>query len=143
MTTICYRDGVLAADTAIFDRGCYQGETVKIFRASDGRIGGLAGCFGDSAMFRDWFAKGATGEVPEFKDGDSEGLIVYPGGKVEWVGQKQKRIEMFAPFHALGSGFCVALGALYAGASAQRAVEIAGTLDNHTRGPFTVFRLGE
>lgn len=143
MTTIAFRDGVLAADTAIIDRGCYCGQAVKIFRSSDGKMGGLAGCLGDSALFRDWFLTGADGEAPEFKDDDSEGLLVHPDGKVEWIGPGRKRFPMVAPFHCIGSGYRLALGALHAGASATRAVEIAAAVDNQTRGPFVVLRQGE
>jgi hypothetical protein len=76
-------------------------------------------------------------ETPEFKDTDSEGILIHPDGKVEWIGYGGKRFEMVAPFFALGSGFRIALGALHAGASAKRAVEIAAAIDECTRGPIT------
>lgn len=135
MTTIAYRAGKMVGDTAIFDRGTYCGEAVKIFRAPDGRLGGLAGCFGDSAMFRKWFAEGAEGDPPEFKDEESEGVIAHPDGTIEWVGHGRKRVQITAPFIAIGSGFCVAMGALHAGATAERAIEIAADLDCMSRRP--------
>lgn len=136
MTTIVYRDGVMAADTAIFDRDCYCGEMIKIFRSPDGSLGGVAGCAGDLAIFRDWFIQTYEGVgVPHFKDEDSEGLIIRPDGSVLWVGFGGKIVPVVAPYQAIGSGFRIAMGALAAGVSASRAVEIAAGLDAHTRAP--------
>jgi hypothetical protein len=141
MTTIAYRAGIMAADTAVFDRGCYCGQATKIFRTIDGRLGGVTGCMGDSTAFRDWFTAGADGEPPEFKDEESEGVIAYPDGRVEWIGHGRKRYAFEnAEFHALGSGFRIAMGALHAGMDAVRAIEIACDLDNNTRRPIIVLR---
>lgn len=140
MTTIAYRDGVLAADTAVHDRGVYCGEVTKIYQYRDGTMGGAAGCLGDVAAMREFIASGGMNEPPEFKDEDSEGILIRPWGKVEWIGEKRKRIELTGEFFAIGSGFKLALGAMHAGADAIRAVEIAAHLDNHTRAPLTILR---
>jgi hypothetical protein len=143
MTTIAYRNGVMAADSAIFDRGCHVGECVKIFRAPSGIIGGAAGCLGDLCALRDWILGDCDGKPPEFGDEDSEGLVVHPTGVVEWIGPKQKRIEHRSEFHVIGSGFRIAMGAMHMGATAFQAVEIAAKLDSYTRGPITTIGLGE
>jgi len=132
----------MAADTAVFDRGVYVGEAVKVFRTADGRLGGVAGCFGDAAAFRQWFENGAQGDPPEFKD-ESEGMIAHPGGRIEWIGQAAKRFDITAPFAAIGSGFQVAMGALHAGASAEKAVTIAATLDSYSRLPIVTIEHGK
>jgi len=135
MTTIVYRDGVMAADTAVFDRGVYVGQAIKIFRSVNGTLGGVAGCFGDSSAFGVWFKNGFDEETPDFKDADSEGLIVHKNGDAEWVGKDKKRFPIQAEYHTIGSGFLVAMGALHIGASALRAVEVAADLDCTTRRP--------
>ncbi|MBX3547317.1 hypothetical protein [Chelatococcus sp.] len=140
MTTIAYRDGVLVADTAVHDRGVYCGEVIKIFQAADGTMGGLCGCLGDLAAMRDFIAAGGMNEPPEFKDEESEGILIRPWGKVEWVGANRKRIELTGEFFAIGSGFKLAVGAMHAGADAIKAIEIAAHLDNCTRPPLTVLR---
>lgn len=135
MTTIVYRDGVMAGDTAMMDRGTYCGQYQKVCRADDGKLLGVCGCLGTVADLRDWFMAGAEGDPPAFKDEDSEGLLVHPTGRAEWIGPKQKRLDIEGPFHAIGSGFRVAMGAMAAGADAERALEIACDLDIYTRRP--------
>jgi hypothetical protein len=136
MTTVVYRDGVMAGDTAVFDRGVYCGQVTKIFKSPAGSLAAVAGCLGDSVAMKEWVEeRHALGAPPEFGDDDSEGLLVEPDGSVFWIGPKQKRIKVDGPFHAIGSGFRIAIGALHAGADAVRAVEIAADVDNHTRRP--------
>jgi len=138
MTTIVYRDGILAADTAVFDRGTYCGQAIKITSAPSGLVAGSAGCMGDAAALRDWVLDGAAGDPPKWRDEDSEGILIQ-NGVVYWIGPGQKKIAYdAAPYIAIGSGFQVAMGALAMGASAERAVEIACDLDNRTRRPVTV-----
>lgn len=146
MTTIAYRDGILAADQAIFDRDTYCGQTVKIHRASCGAIGGLAGCFGDSSTFREWMSRAVIvdfnlNEPPAFKDESSEALVVKPDGSVYWIGPGKRWAQQHGAFFAIGSGFRVAMGALAAGASASEAVSIACDLDCYTRGPVDTLEL--
>jgi hypothetical protein len=141
MTTIIYRDGVMAGDTALFDRGTYCGEVQKIYRSSDGALLGVCGCLGTVAELRDWFLGGAVGDPPEMKDQESEGLLVRADGVAEWIGPGRKRIAMTGEYFAAGSGFCVAMGALAAGSSAERAAEIACDLDSRSRRPIHVLRL--
>lgn len=143
MTTIIYRDGVMAGDTAVFDRGTYCGETRKVFRNEAGALLGVCGCMSALAQLRDWFMAGADGDPPELKDQDSEGLLIRPDGVAEWIGAGRKRIEMAGAYFAIGSGFHVAMGALAAGAPAIRAAEIACDLDNHTRRPIDVVHVNE
>ena len=138
MTTVVFRNGVMAGDTAIFDRGTYCGEAHKVFRNDRGALLGVCGCMSAMAQLRDWFLAGAEGEPPELKDEDSEGLLVRADGVVEWIGAGRKRIEMAGEFFAIGSGFHVAMGALAAGATARRAAEIACDLDSKTRRPIDV-----
>jgi hypothetical protein len=144
MTTVVYRDGVMAGDTAVFDRGCYCGQATKIFRNPDGTLGGMCGYMGDVALFGDWLGSGdLSGPVvpPSFKDSDSEGLIVRPDGSVFWIGFGEKIVPISGDFHAIGSGFRIAMGALAAGVTAARAVQIAADLDENTRRPIMTLNL--
>mgnify|MGYP000914160185 CR=1 FL=1 len=142
MTTIAYRDGVLAADSKVTDGGCYVGSVQKVFRAEDGTIGALAGCLGDNGIFRDWLLSGREGPC-ELKDQGSEGIFVTPDGKIWNVYHGGKVFEITgSAFYAHGSGFRIALGAMAAGASAEAAVRICCDLDDSTREPIRVERLG-
>lgn len=140
MTTIAYRDGVLAADTAIFDRGVYCGAIEKIFRAPDGSLFGVAGKLGDLTRFKDWMMAGEPDTRPEFNEEDSEALIIRLDGRVLWYGIIDFT-EIVGDYHVIGSGFRVAMGAMAAGASALRAIEICCDLDDGTRRPIRQLEL--
>lgn len=148
MTTIAYRDGILAADQAIFDRDTYCGQTVKIHRAGCGAIGGVAGCFGDASTFREWMSGVVVVDFndnppPQFENENTEALLIKPDGSVFWIGPGKRWVQQWADYHAIGSGFRIAMGALAAGASAPKAVQIAGDLDAYTRGPFNMLKLDD
>lgn len=141
MTTIVFRDGVLAADTAVFDRGCYCGQAEKIHRAPNGSLFGAAGALGDLVRFKDWMMAGEPEDKrPEFRDDDSEAIVIRPDGTVHWFGTRDYA-EIVGDFHAIGSGFRVAMGAFAAGATAEQAIEIAADIDSHTRRPIKVLKL--
>lgn len=145
MTTIAFRDGILAADQAIFDRDTYCGQTVKIHRAGCGSIGGVAGCFGDASTFREWMSSAVVVDFivnppPQFDHENSEALLIKPDGSVFWIGPGKRWVQQWGPYFAIGSGFRIAMGALAAGVSAEQAVKIACDLDAYTRGPVDTLR---
>lgn len=145
MTTIAYRDGIMAADTLISDEGSglRRGYHQKIFRLDDGSI---IGCCGSSAAiqrFKNWALAGADmANKPIFTVDHGFGCIwVRPDGTVScW------HSEMMEPQHtippawgmAMGSGNEVAVGAMAAGADPMRAVEIAAMIDTGTGGSIQV-----
>ena len=143
MTTICYRDGVLAADTAVFDRGVYCGQAEKIAASPCGTVGGGAGALGDISMFLDWLRTGCEGSPPPLIDQDSECIWIKPDGSTGWIGHNSKPTKIESPYFAAGSGFRVGLGAMAFGASAEQAVCICADLDNMTRRPLMTLRLGQ
>lgn len=140
MTTIVYRNGVMAGDTAVFDRGTYCGEMRKVYK-HDGWLLGGAGAVSEMVQFRDWFLDNREGKPPEVKADQSEFMIVSPTGVVHWCGSAQSMCEMTGTFFAIGSGFEVAVGAMAHGATALQAIEIAADLNNMTRRPIIVERL--
>lgn len=143
MTTIAYRDGVIAADTL----AC-SGNLADLFVAKiAARAGVLAGATGTSAMcmaFRDWFRRGMVGDPPSpvnpaDKDDGYTGVI-FPGANVVLMWNDAGWLKAEAPYYAAGSGREIALGALAVGASAEEAVRAASRHDTHTGGEITVLR---
>jgi len=140
MTTLVYRDGVLAADGQSQCSGWRQpGMMEKVWKV-EGRLIGAAGDSNRVERFRRWAMAGGVGECPEMGDG-SVGVIVEQDGRVrefESVGELQ---PSHAPFYAWGSGMPAALAALYMGATAERAVEIAILVDSSSGGNVQTVRL--
>ena len=140
MTTIAYRDGVLAADTQTTSGERNDGHDVKI--AKRGCI--LAAAAGSSAMcrlFMDWFRSGMKGDAPSMKNGDFTGwgMLFYERDRIAMLneaGWETRRAEIYTN----GSGGDLALGAMAAGASPPEAVRIAMRYDIHTGGDVTVLR---
>lgn len=146
MTTVAYRDGVMAADSLVTGHGVRMGSLAKLVRAKDGTIGGAAGNTLDSARLLRWVglmgADCRNADVPRSEDKDTSVLIAYPDGSVEWIGGHDGRVIVDAGFHAIGSGGEIAIGAMAFGATAEQAVEIACRLDVWSGGPVQVLNHG-
>ncbi|MDR6334498.1 hypothetical protein GGQ86_002980 [Xanthobacter flavus] len=131
MTTIVFRDGVLAADRRAFaGEKLPIGAKTKIARLADGSlIGASTPNPGTSERFRRLVEEqGPAGAYPPGMN--VQALLVLPNGDVFYF----KDGEAFAgpldgAFFAIGSGSEYAIGALMAGASAVAAVEIACQCD--------------
>jgi ATP-dependent protease HslVU (ClpYQ) peptidase subunit len=135
VTTIAYRDGLLAADTATF---IHEGNTrmpdrsKKIRRLSDGSLiagSGIARQVGDFAA---WYET-REGSKPDIEHAtiiriSKQGTITIYDGKAD------ERDVTDCPFYACGSGAMAALAAMYMGARADQAVEIAMKIDPWTGG---------
>jgi len=141
MTIICYRDGVMAADTASFisrHEARIPGNTTKIYRLSDGSLFGGAGKSLDIQKVRDWIENGRHGPLPS--DVDATCLWVWGNGRPFIIDGNY--IEEFdGPFFAIGSGGSAALGAMWADKSAEEAVRIAMLVDPYCGGKIGILRL--
>lgn len=139
MTTIAYRDGMIAADTAThWGGGVMQYDAHKIARNDAGDLAGAAGHNAAPYQFLEWFKGGEKGGRPEAgkdEDGNSNlsGIIVRTDGSI-WLYDSDGVEQLYSEYVAIGSGKAVALGALYAGADAATAVMAAITHDSVTGG---------
>jgi hypothetical protein len=136
MTTIAYRDGVMAADTQINSgNGCRAGSITKIGQTADGHWWGFSGNTEMQAACVDW-AESRTGNPPEI---DGVLIIVDPAGdKREWWGKGWLVCDDEQA--AWGSGERIARGAKFVGGSAVQAVQAAIALDLESGGEVTVLR---
>lgn len=142
VTTIAYRNGVLAADTAMCQGGVMMGSVQKIARRDDGDMCGSAGDASYNAAFTAWFLLGENGIPPEAKSEENafdRGVIFRKSGQID-VFEPRGRFQASAPYFAFGSGKEPALGAMFAGADAETAVRAAIEFDPHTGGNVTVFK---
>lgn len=141
MTTVAYRDGVLAADTLTTSGQSHRaGSVVKAFR-----VGGLlvawAGALPKGQGFVDWLRCGAVGEPPDLgaDSGAAEALIVMPDDlllRATQFGWERWR----APYTTIGTGSDYAEGAMAFGATSPEAVAAALAHECLSGGEITVLR---
>jgi 20S proteasome alpha/beta subunit len=135
MTTIAYRDGVIAGDSMITEQGMVVGTMTKV--GKKGPI--LFGCAGDAAFakaFLDWIHSGMKGDCPTTTREDTQGIIAFDGHILSFMSHGVDRMK--ADYYAVGSGQRAALGAMAAGAGAEQAVRAVCQFDCYSGGEITV-----
>lgn len=145
MTTIAYKDGILAADTRAYGGGRTPiGSKTKIHRLDDGSIFGCSSsCVGADALVREWIENGCPNQRNEtVKPENFELILVRPSGEVFYA---HDNFSITGPIRtgkiAVGSGKEFALGAMEMGAGALQAVECAARLDPWTGGSIETLKL--
>ena len=143
MTTIAYKDGIMAADSACFDSVLYQGEVDKLWMLPPIGLIGCSGEIGAMIQFVDWLQDDSEcNSKPNFPDDcDFESIVVDLDGEVVHYDRHLVPIRVANDFHAIGSRRMLALGAMMAGASAEEAVKIACHYDMVTREPIRTIHL--
>ncbi|GAC1333102.1 MAG: hypothetical protein NVSMB20_05320 [Bradyrhizobium sp.] len=140
MTTIAYRDRTLASDSISTLGAIATCHFRKIARAPDGTLvaaaGGTLAC---GALLR-WVDGGMAGPLGLSND-DFTALAVNQDGELHFLSGDGSLTRIEADFFAIGSGSELALGAMAAGVSARRAVEIACQFDGHSGGEIRVVAL--
>lgn len=140
MTTIAYRNGILAADTQMATSGSVNGSVIKIARREDGALVGAAGYATYAYAFMQWFLSGEQGDPPKADHSDNNldrGVIFGSDGYFR-VYEVEGMFVATAPYYAFGGGMDFALGAMHAGAGAKQAIEAAIAHDPNTGGDITV-----
>lgn len=142
MTTIAYRDGILAADSLVSGEMVRWGSTTKLAKAPCGWIGAACGDAGAASEFM-WWVESQSIEpfmppffsAPEFKSPvDVDGLLIDGSGKIWcWAG-RPRFFHLDADFTAIGSGSKIAMGAMAMGATAEQSVAVAAQFDVYTGG---------
>lgn len=146
MTTIAYRDGVMAADTRAYSATRFPvGQKVKIKRLDDGTLIGCSSVVpGQGEAVINWYAAGADPTAPPIVESKTSLLAIKPNGEVFFANDSWFISgPLTGEFFAIGSGNEYALGAMAMGASAERAIEIACDLDVWSAKPVMVLRLGD
>jgi hypothetical protein len=127
MTIICYRDGIMAADSAAFSGSVRVSTSVKIIRTRNGALFAAAGACSDTQAVGKWAQNDFEGDPPALthsEDGDFAALYVKPSGDVLRLYTSLIPIPSYADFHAEGCCLEMATGAMGAGASAEEAVRV-------------------
>jgi ATP-dependent protease HslVU (ClpYQ) peptidase subunit len=147
MTTIAFRDGIMAADTQE-TAGESQMRCKKIFRATSpkGRrvlIGTAGGSFA-GMIYVDHFKSGKERPITiDYMDIEEDfHNLIWDGTNLFEVNWLWRPIKVPRPkFFAIGSGAPAALGAMHMGASAKEAVNVAKKIDIYTGGRVVSMKL--
>lgn len=133
MTTIAYKDGVIAADSQATDVNevC---KVRKLFKCRD-EIVSICGDAIAAMKFVEWRKAGAQeDDKPKFGASDDFlSLVVTSNGVALWD-KRMTPLPIKDRFSALGSGSGIALGAMHMGASAREAIKAAIRWDAFTGG---------
>lgn len=136
MTTIAYKDGWLACDSLV-TCGDHAVEYAPKMHKVGGVVFAHAGDMFAGYRIRDFLRGGGDIhdlKIPEIKRQDFV-CLVFGGGNLYYLNSDLylQKINSCKPY-AVGSGEQFALGAMYAGASAEEAVKIASKMDIRTGG---------
>lgn len=144
MTTIAYRDGILAGDgreTDINDHTdgamVLRDNLKKVHRLKDGRLFGAAGS--SEAGARLLIAMQTGQSLPKLED--MSAIMVDLDGKV-WVFEGNMWVRHNTPYYAIGSGNVCAICAMDAGADAITAAKIGARRDPFSGGKVSWVKLG-
>lgn len=133
MTTIAYRDGVLASDSlATRNPWKLPGSTEKLFRMEDGGMAGVTGDYAPAVRYVEWLNSDQETDEPTL--GDATVIRILPDLTCMIYEAGGSYIEDVTTFCAWGSGMPCALAALHMGASAAKAVAVAAVIDTHSGG---------
>lgn len=136
MTTIAFRDGILAADSMVSYGSFRNGNVEKLHRVGD-KIVGMSGAVWAVGVMLEWIEEGADStQIPEVllaNQAQFSCIFIDANGTL-WEFNNGFFLEVCAPYHAIGSGQLLALGAMASGASACEAVNAAAQHDKATGG---------
>ncbi|HEV2897411.1 MAG TPA: hypothetical protein VGX71_06130 [Pseudaminobacter sp.] len=148
MTTIVYRDGIMATDSRAFSgHRSPIGFKKKLHVLPNGAlVASSSSDVGRTDAFAKWCIQAVNEGHPlpacthDSKIG-VQALLVWTDGTVYYWNSRCFTGPLEAPFFAIGSGWEFALGALHAGATAEEAVRIASECDSLTGGPIQTAKL--
>jgi ATP-dependent protease HslVU (ClpYQ) peptidase subunit len=134
MTTLVYRDGILAADTQItYGSTRIPGHATKIHKLPDGSLYGFVGSLETGELMRRALLNPDPENRPDLKVDTYEGIVLTATGKMLFF-EDRGWIPLKLPYIAMGSGMHYAFGALAMGATASEAVKVAMKLDGGSGG---------
>ena len=130
MTTIAYKDGILAADTQLTYSGGVSGTSRKLELLSDGRVVAIAG----DVTQEYWFKQVLQGVKIPKKKYKFKGIqaIIIDGTKVYQCWDGPELIDVGDSYLAIGHGHSIARAGMAIGMTAKQAVKMAGEVNIYT-----------
>jgi ATP-dependent HslUV protease subunit HslV len=133
MTTVAYRDGVMAADSSCWEGSTNAHSVRKVWKIRKCLIG-CSGNMSDIHAFVRWIKDGAIEEeYPRMKQ--LAAIVATSDGKVcSFESGSFHPIPVVGKYCSVGSGADVALGAMHHGATAVEAIRAARHHNEATKG---------
>jgi hypothetical protein len=154
MTTIAYRDGLMACDSCWTSDEAQTVSATKIKRLKHGLLWGASGDNDIREIVKLIDGCKSHNQLPLRSTlagvrADCSGLVVFPSGRIFQIATAYKTDseddlgvwEVNRGFAAVGTGCHLALGAMAAGRSAAQAVAIACRFDINSRPPIHKIKL--
>lgn len=153
MSTIAFKNGVLAADTQVTRGSTTLDGWVRKIHEAEGLLFGAVGEPTQVSVFFKWAQAGMPEDITDFKlpviedeDGPAtcDFMFIDEEGTI-WSSDTftfPAFFPMHADYHAIGSGASFALGALAFGADAEEAIRIAAKHDMYSGGGVISLMLG-
>ena len=139
MTTVAYRDGVMACDSQL--TGGFKSVTPSKVVIGRSKMVGFCGDYASGYAGAQYLAEEASDKPESHSDDDNEYIVT--DGKRIWLADTRLRLAPVGDkFWAVGSGGIAAMAAMYAGADAETAVKIAIKVDEYSGGKVRTFKLG-
>lgn len=134
ITTIAYKDGIIAADTQTTFGNIRATSDPKIKVLPNGLLIAIAGDVAKGLIAErffsqpDWITK--LDDSPTFKRGFE--ALLFPNGRPHWCANNCVPVPLVNPFYSMGSGWQIAMAGMKTGLNAVQAVQLAGELDIYT-----------
>ena len=129
MTTIAYKQGIVACDKQATDGCTVTGGSFKMVKGEASTYV-ITGTLTRGVRFTNWLEGGQEGKAPKLKDTIVFEMDNTTGKAQVWEDKVPLPIE--DTYWAHGSGGEVALGAMYMGASVEEAIRAATKHDTYT-----------
>lgn len=136
MTTIAASQTMMVSDSMASDT-MQKWKIEKVERINDCLIG-CCGSVSDGAGFRLWLAKECKTRKPKVSK-DFEALVLSPMGLFWYDDALEGMLQ--DGYYCIGTGAAACRGAMLAGASMKRAVEIACEVDSNSLEPVRIYKL--
>lgn len=146
MTTIAIdKFGTIAADgLTTHGYGTVLSRSRKKIAVANGMIYAVSGAVTTVDALIEWYVSGHNPkDVPPTGENEPWAMLVCDKGQWLMFSKPVPYPEAIEPPVAIGSGSDYAMGAMYAGATAQEAVEISCRLNTHSGGEIQIVNVAE
>jgi hypothetical protein len=146
VTTVAFRDGILASDSRYTDINVGITSGPKLFKKQVGKkqhLIGICGAVYSAMLFVDWYGTDKSDLHKQLTglNNDEFEVMVWDGKVLRAANYLLRLTEVHEPYFAIGSGAVHAITAMDCGKSAMEAVQMAARRDSGTGGKVVTMTL--